>query len=254
MKKNVKEVYETGLCLTCGLCASVCPDKNVGINLDRWGNYSIKVSDKCLDCGLCLKCCPGTGVDFDLLNQETFGEIPKDPYLGNFLTTHIGGALDPVVRHTGASGGIITTLGSYLLSSKQVEGVCVVRPSQTDPLAPEVFVARNPAEMLSAAQSKYYPIPMNIELRRMLESDERFAAVGKPCDIHGIRKAALYLPKIREKIIYSLGIMCMWSGSRQGILNWLYSHGVKDYRKVSSIRFREGDWPGKRVALLKEGG
>ncbi len=104
------------------------------MTLDKKGIYSIQVSAECVKCGLCVKCCPGLGVDFDSLNRELFGKIPQDPFLGHVIYSYIGCALEPSVRQAGASGGIITAIGSYLLSTGQVDGICVVRASNEDPL------------------------------------------------------------------------------------------------------------------------
>ena len=223
------------------------------MTLDKKGIYSIQVSAECVKCGLCVKCCPGLGVDFDSLNRELFGKIPQDPFLGHVISSYIGCALEPSVRQAGASGGIITAIGSYLFSTGQVDGICVVRASNEDPLLPDIFIAKDADDMLSAAQSKYYPVPINQGLEEIMAMRGRFAIVGKPCDIHGIRKAAHYIPEVRKRIVLTLGIMCMWGGSRQGIINWLHHLGIRDYDKIEKIKFREGEWPGQRVVSLKNG-
>jgi coenzyme F420 hydrogenase subunit beta len=186
------------------------------MTLDKKGIYPIQVSAECVKCGLCVKCCPGLGVDFDSLNREIFGKIPQDPFLGHVISSYIGCALESSVRQAGASGGTITAIGSSLLSTGQLDGNCVVRASNEDPLLPDIFIAKDADDVLSEAQSKYYPVPISQGLEEIMTMRGRFAIVGKPCDIHGIRKAAYYIPEVRKRIVFTLGIMCMCVGGPSG--------------------------------------
>jgi coenzyme F420 hydrogenase subunit beta len=79
-----------------------------------------------------------------------------------------------------------------------------------NPLEPEPFIARTGEEIIEASKSKYCPVPANIALKEILASKEgeKFAVVGLPCHIHGIRKAEQINKKLKEKIVLHIGIFC----------------------------------------------
>ncbi len=56
------------------------------------------------------------------------------------------------------------------LESGMIDGALVVRMKENEPLEPEVFIAKSKQDILSAAQSKYCPVPMNVGLREVLQT------------------------------------------------------------------------------------
>ncbi len=61
-------VWEEGICIQCGACASFCPTQALSIERD-----SMMVSfdnSKCLVCGMCLDCCPTRAI-------KLYFEVPE---------------------------------------------------------------------------------------------------------------------------------------------------------------------------------
>ena len=197
LAKNINEIYGMGLCTQCGTCYSFCPKDNIGIKRSSTRDYIFYVKDKnkCKGCRICYKVCPGHTVNFDELNTYIFSKISEDKYLGNYRTTFLAQSLSEKVREVSASGGVVSSLLIFALDLGLIKGALVVKMSEKKALEPEVFVARNDEEILSAAQSKYLPVPMNIGIQEILDSKGKFALVGLPCHIHGIRKAEIVFPK-----------------------------------------------------------
>ena len=169
---------------------SVCPKLAIDVVKDEYkGIYVPKVkSETCDECGLCLRVCPGYCVDFEELNLRIFGTKPENVLIGNYITCYIGHATDRDIRYNSASGGVITALLIFALEEGIIDGALVTRTNQHEPLEPKVFVARNKHEIISASGSKYCPVPLNSGLKKILNEEGKFAVVGLPCHIHGIRK------------------------------------------------------------------
>ena len=123
-----------------------------------------------------------------------------------------------------------------------------------NPLEPEPFIARTKEEIIEASKSKYCPVPVNVAIKDILNTKEgeRFAIVGLPCHINGIRKAERVSEKLREKIVLHLGIFCSHSLSFQGTKFFLRRLDIKE-REVVRIDYRGGGWPGKIKIELTDG-
>ncbi|MFH1641451.1 MAG: Coenzyme F420 hydrogenase/dehydrogenase, beta subunit C-terminal domain [Nanoarchaeota archaeon] len=238
----IAQVVKDNLCMQCGMCAGVCPNDNIQMEQDRTGEWYPVVGGNCSHCGKCVNSCAGWEVNFNLLNKEIFGKIPNDVYIGNFKKCYIGYSKDKKIRMESSSGGIVTSIGIYLLENRLVDGVVVVVDSK-DPLHPKPIIARNKKDMINAMQSKYVSIPVNIMIKQILKEKGKFAFVGQPCQIHSIRKAERIDKRIKEKIIYKIGIFCEYRAKRD-YLTFLAKKSGLDLKRVIGIKYREGNWPG----------
>ncbi|GAI03623.1 unnamed protein product, partial [marine sediment metagenome] len=208
--KTISKVVETGLCTGCGTCAGICPQQCIAMVEDTSkGIYLPQLErEKCNECGVCLKVCPGHEVDFKALNLEIFGKEPEDILLGNYLNCYTGHATDYDIRYNSASGGLVTALLIFALEQGLIDGALVTKMRENNPLEPQSFIARTAEEIISAAKSKYCPVPANIALKQLLKEEGMFAVVGLPCHIHGVRKAELVNSKLKEKVALRLGLFC----------------------------------------------
>jgi len=207
--------------------------------------------NKCTQCGLCVKCCPGFFVDFKSLNLEIFGKQPKDRLLGNYLNCYIGYSNDKEIRFNSSSGGIITQLLIFALENGLIDGAIVTRMRKDDPLKPESFIARTKKEIISASKSKYCPTSTNEVLKYVLKKNEKYAFVGLPCQIHGIRKAERNIKDLRKKIIFHIGLFCSHNVSFYGTEFLLKKFGISPDR-VTKVAYRGTGWPGYMVIELND--
>lgn len=245
--KNISKVLNADLCTGCGTCTSLCPKKAIIMNLDNQkGIFLPKIdANLCDDCGICYKVCPGHEVDFNSLNMEIFGKTPENHSIGNYDDFYVGYSLDEKIRFNASSGGLITQFLIYVLEKKIIDGALVTRMSEDEPLIPEPFIARTKEEIIEAAKSKYCPVPANITLRQIIEApeNEKFAIVGLPCHIHGIRKAEKINKQLREKIIIHLGLICNHTPSFHATEFMLYNYGLNK-KAIKEISYRGEGWPG----------
>lgn len=208
--------------------------------------------DRCTMCGLCANCCPGYSLDFEGLNSVIFGRQPKNVLIGNYLGCYVGHSKDKEIRFNSSSGGIVTQLLVFALEKGEIDGAVVTRMSGKNPLQPESFIARTKEEIFSASRSKYCPTSPNEALKCVLNEDGRFAVVGLPCQIHGVRKAEMNVAALREKIVLHVGLMCTHTVSFYGTELLLRKLGILPY-KVAEIAYRGQGWPGNMVIKLIDG-
>ena len=251
---TIAQVVKDGLCTGCGTCIALCPEEAIKLTIDEKKGIYVPVLDekKCNNCGICYKICPGHEVDFKQLNLEIFKKEPEDILIGNYLNCYIGHSTDYDIQYNSSSGGLVTQLLIFALEEGIINGAIVTKMKKDKPLEPEPFIARTKEEIIEASKSKYCPVPANIALREILESEEgeKFAVVGLPCHIHGIRKAEQINKKLKEKIFLHLGIICLHTTSFLGTEFLLQKiHAKKD--NIIKIDYRGGGWPGRMLIILK---
>ena len=252
---NVQHVYDEGLCMQCGTCEGICPTGAVRLTWDLRLGYRLSVDDHtCTDCGSCHDACPGPGLDFSpgawwrVRNQGA----PSRDFLGPWRQLWFGWASDPAVRHAGASGGVATVLMQAALESGEVEAVVAVRLSAANPLEAEAVVCRTAAEVAACRGSKYNVVAVNTALREILEGPGRYALVGLPCHVLGLRLAQRDSRRLRERVTLTLGIFCGLTNEPRAT-DVLARQAGLDPGSLSDVRYRGPGWPGSMRLVTRQG-
>lgn len=256
MRQTIQKVLDDHLCCNCGTCAGVCPQQAISMNLDKYSRvYEPQIdSDACNGCGICYNTCPGHHVDFKGFNKDIFGKEAEDIILGSYLKCFLGYATDSGVRYNASSGGVVTGLLIYALEQGIIDGALVTRMNRDRPWEPEPFIAKTREEIIEASTSKYCPVPANIMIKELLgaQDDEKFAVVGLPCHIQGIRKAEQVYKKLRARVVLHIGLFCSHTDTFWQTDYLLKSMDVsKD--DLRSIRYRGDGWPGTMSVQLRSG-
>ena len=219
----------------------------------RRGRYVPRIDRrKCRRCGMCVDVCPGPGLDFEDLNASLFGDIPEEPILGKYLGVYIGHATDHKVRHDGASGGLVTALLICALEEGLIDGALVTRMRADRPLEAEPFIARTRQDIMAAARSKYCPVPANVAVKTLLAEEGRFAVVGLPCHIQGIRLAEQRIEGLKERVRYRISLTCSLNYSFRGTEHILKGLGIAP-RSVRALEYRGRGWPGSMLIRTNDG-
>lgn len=207
----------------------------------------------CNACGICVEVCPGHEVNFAALNEAAFGRQPDDRLSGNYFGCYTGYAADENVRYNSSSGGMVSALLIYALENRIINGALVTRMNPAKPLDPQPFIARTREEILSASGSKYCPVPANIALAEILKSEkgEKFAVVGLPCHMHGLRKAELSNKKLRERVALRVGLFCSNTNVFQMTEYIIGKQKIKT-NQVSKLDYRGNGWPGQMCIHLDD--
>lgn len=238
------------LCTRCGTCSGACPTGAIspGPNYYPTLDYG-----KCVECGLCKKTCPGGKVNFQDLTNITFGQQPDNPsFDGHIMETYVGYATDSKLREIGSGGGVATALMWDLLKHADISGCLVTRMSATNPTHGEYFIARSLSDLLDSQGSKYTIIPHNALLARLRDLPGKFAYVGLPCQVHGLRLLCSKDKKLNEKISLVVGLFCGGALEINMPEELMRTKNI-DLAKVNGFRFRGGEWPGKMQAVKEDG-
>ncbi|MEM3086824.1 MAG: Coenzyme F420 hydrogenase/dehydrogenase, beta subunit C-terminal domain [Halobacteria archaeon] len=204
-----REIIEGGLCTNCGVCVAICPQKKILTD----HNQEPYVRDfECGACSLCYDFCPSVAFDYREHEGEVFDvtSLPKwDPYLGRYQALYVAASRDTALRKRAAGGAIVTSVLLKAMETGTIDGAVVVRMNPRRPGLPESFIARTSEEILDAASSKYFEAPVAGVLMDLKRDTGRYAFVGLPCQIHGLRNLQFGGIKwLRERIPLTLALFC----------------------------------------------
>jgi coenzyme F420 hydrogenase subunit beta len=187
------------------------------------------------------------------MNHRLFPGAIADPYFGCFQTMHIGRATDRARENTSSSGGAATGILRSALKNGLIRGAVVCPMSREHPCRPEIRIARTAEELARAAGSKYTIMPVNAILADAGIGQGPLALVGLPCHVHGIRKLQQLGNEAASSIEYVIGLFCGFNLTPQATPFLLKKLGI-DPSEVSSLGYREGEWPGSFTVETLGGG
>jgi len=248
-RRNITHVVEDALCTGCGVCENACSTSAIRLGYERGLIVPRVDASLCTTCGVCDRVCPGHSVQTEELAGKLFAGIDADVELGRVAAAYSGHCRDEETRRRGATGGMVTGLLRWLLNSGQIDGAIVVRFQADSPLEPEAFIARSEEELGTARSSKYSPVSLGGVLRAVLRTPGKYAVVGLPCHLHGIRKMEQLYPEVARRLVWHLGIFCSGTRSRQATEFYLAKIGAPA-GEVREFAYRdEGCLGNMRVAL-----
>lgn len=253
-QKTINEIVEGGICTGCGSCMASCPQDSIRLDLNKnSGTYIAEINrDICIGCGICYKVCPNST---DTM-QSSADESPVDSnaeYLGNYISCYTSHSTDNSIRYNSSSGGLITQILIFALEEGLIDGALVTRMRYDNPLVPEPFIARTREDVIEASKSKYCPVPANVALGEILRSKdgEKFAAVGLPCHIQGLRKIEHLNPRLKEKIVLHIGIFCNHTPSFYATEAFIKKRLHVHPDELEKLDYRGSGWPGCMNIALK---
>lgn len=238
--RSLADITANGMCLGCGLCAGIA--RNSALRMDiRPDGYLRPVAVSQLsaaDDALILQTCPGI---VQAASPES--AIPSDRDWGPVAASYRGHAADPEMRFIGSSGGAISAFCAYLLESGLVDFILHIAADPDDPLRSVIQESRNRRQVLSAASARYGPAAPLSTISDLLAQGRRFAVVGKPCDIAGLRNLARLDPRVDAQIPFMLAFFCAGVSSLRTSEHIIEKYGLKP-QDVQELRYRGHGCPG----------
>jgi len=249
--RGLARIVDGGLCHRCGSCVGICP---TGVlSRDQHDFPKVENLSACTDCDLCIKVCPGDELNYEGIHQEMLGvagELTETH--GHFSRALLAHSNDSALRESSTSGGLVTAILVELLRKGEIDGAVVITADEEKIWKGKPILARTESELLAATKSKYAISPTNVIFHDILATPGRYALVGLPCQIHGFHKAAALDPRIKERVVLTIGLFCHAAIDHQAFeIIW---ESLGDYNKGAK-RFisRIGKHPGAPHIELEDG-
>lgn len=230
--------YIESYCTGCGLCHSVQYTK---IAKDKRGFPSAVLQDD-EKLSFYRNVCP----------VYYYDDIAKHDVWGIVKTAIVGYSSDDKLRYKAASGGALTELCCALLSSKTVDGILQTTYDPDDQTKTISVISRTEEEVKSRCGSRY---SISVPLEHILQSIvscERYAFVGKPCDVMALKRYFSVRPELEKTIPYLLSFFCAGEPSeaaQDALLNKMNC----THEECDSITYRGNGWPGYTTVVKKNG-
>ena len=235
VKKNIFDsVIKQDMCIGCGACLYSSSNDNLVMSWNKEGflNPTSETPEK--EYEESLKVCPFN--PFPDKEVRTENEIAKiflndapnrHLRVGHYYNTYIG--YSNKYRLTSSSGGMATYLIDQLLNKNIVDAVVTVKEGKDSFY--EYSVIRSTDELISTSETKYYPVTLGTVINQLKTSNERFAIVGIACFIKSVRLLQFYHPELKEKIKFTIGIIC------GGVKSKFFAEYLAEKSGVSSNQF-----------------
>lgn len=250
-KDLVTRVTEGGYCIGCGACAHLSPALSMQTN--HYGQLIPVKTDMTVSANVenkIAQVCPfsSEGPNEDELAHEQFPTLPKNDRIGHFDKIYAGRVLQGEFYQKASSGGVGKWLLTQLLESNEVDYVIQVaeQPSQNHHGMSYFYRIFDKAEeVVTGSKSAYYPIELSTVLEFILNNEGRYAITGVPCYVKTIRRLGRQDDVIRDRIKYTVGVVCghLKSKAYAEIIGWQL--GVQP-DQLATVDFRE-KLPGKKA-------
>ncbi|MEN6535949.1 MAG: Coenzyme F420 hydrogenase/dehydrogenase, beta subunit C-terminal domain [Bryobacteraceae bacterium] len=240
----VDQIAEAGLCSSCGVCAGICPEQALRMELTGGGDLRPVLAGRCLPgCRACLNVCSFSNGVYDPrpINERLYHDGREQAMkfhenIGWHLACAVGHVRSGSDRAAAASGGLATWCLQRLLKERLVDRVAVVKFAPARNGALFRFVAiEDPAEVAKASGSVYCPVDLSDVIREVLSKrDTRWALIGVPCVCGAVRQ----LRNVQARVPYLFGLAC---GMYQNSLYTEFLLAKSGVRKddVSRITYRK---------------
>lgn len=239
---NISSVVKNKLCVSCGLCAGVCPKKCIA-SAFKSGSYLPTVDENtCVNCGHCHKVCPGKSDDY------VTGYTGENIFFGRARTCLAAQVKDKTLLSQSTSGGIVTALTKNLLRDGLFDAAFLV---DTYNHGEETFTRlyEPESDFADVPKSRYVTVNHSRAVRHMLEKpDAKLILVGTSCFIRGILNVIARF-KLNRDNYFLAGLFC----DKTMTYNvWRY---FRQFVAADKLYFRTKEpdgWPGD-VGLEQQG-
>jgi coenzyme F420 hydrogenase subunit beta len=247
LREAARRVVAAGNCSGCGLCPALDPGLRMDVVDGGWARpvpvEAPQGSVAAPDAGRAFAAgCPGRRV-----RAQRPAGTTRHPVFGPVAGAWQAWATDPVVRRAGSSGGAITALSAFALSSGRAAHAVSARSDRAHPLRSTTTSVVDPADLLAGAGSRYAPVST---VAAPDASSPAGVTVGKPCEVSAVRAVA----DLRgERAPLLLSFFCAGTPAQQATEDLVRTLGA-DPADVVDLRYRGDGWPGSFVARLADGG
>ena len=245
----ISSIVANNLCTGCGACAGVYPTAIKMVEDPINGKRPVVEDTELgrLVSQQAAKICAGASYDWSRL--ETKDKLDDD--WGPILGVWEGWAVWHDIRFRGSSGGAVTALSEFAISSGLVDGIAHTAADPSDPRVNTTVVSQNRNELMRGAGSRYAQASPAEALGALFSKPQKLGFVGKPCDIASIYKAKEELDG-RDRIPLTIAIFCAGAPNLYATTDLLSELQVPTNAKLVNLSYRGNGWPGKMRAVWQD--
>ncbi|MDR2511808.1 MAG: Coenzyme F420 hydrogenase/dehydrogenase, beta subunit C-terminal domain, partial [Bacteroidales bacterium] len=173
---NVNNITKTGYhsCVSCGVCAAVCPEKAISIVRDNDGFYVPNIDNRlCTGCGMCTKVC------YQYLENK---EKPVNCFTDKDM--YAAWSKNPQIVQSCSSGGIGYELTKCFYNKNYKICGCIFDVANDD--CKHIIAASE--EDLEAIKTSKYLQSYTVDAFSQFQKDNNYLVIGTPCQIYGLRE------------------------------------------------------------------
>lgn len=251
LTNSINSIISSGLCIGCGLCEAVANNNENKVVMQLNDEGALRPTN--IDCltteqeSLLLQICPGAKV------HPKFNDNPCDDVIwGNYRSMNYAWSGDANIRYKAATAGVLTSLAIHLLKIKQVDFVLQVKASDEKPLENQWVISRSEQDVLSATGSRYAPVAPLAGLLNVLDMQQPFAIVAKPCDLSAMHNLSKIDSRVDQYCIVRMAMVCGGQSQLSITRQWLKEFGIEE-KDVSLVRYRGYGNPGMTTIETKQG-
>ncbi len=251
--ETLSQIVENGLCVGCGLCQGVAGKQAIDfITTPEGRERPIQrglISQS--DWQTILRTCPGISViGNDNLDQSE--DVQVDLIWGAYHGVILGYASDPEIRFRAASGGVLTALGKFLLSSGKASFILQVRASEARAMRTETVLSRSCWDVICSAGARYGPATPLASITEALDTGEPFAFIGKPCDVTALRLFARKDRRVHRQCKAMLALVCGGAPEFRKSRDLVHELGYRE-EDITMMRYRGYGNPGRARIETRDG-
>lgn len=199
---KIDDVLKSNLCVGCGMCTNFSSENKVGY--DNNGFFKIysynHLDDEIDEKTLVNEVCPG-------VKTYTYAN-DKDHIWGDFKNLYLANILDSKISLENSSNEIMIKALIYLLENKIVDYIIYMEKDEESIFYNKMKITNSIDDIMNNESYKHYQSsPLN-KLLKNIDSNLRYAFVGKPCDIVALRNYEKINPSIAKNIIYKISFFC----------------------------------------------
>lgn len=202
---KIDDVLKSNLCVACGMCTNF--SSNIKVGYDNNGFFKIynynHLDNKIDEKTLVNEICPG-------VKTYTYAN-DKDYIWGDFKNLYLANILESKMSLKNSSDEIMIKALIYLLENKIVDYIIYMEKDRENIFYNKIKITNNIEDIMNNESYKHYQSsPLN-KLLKNIDSNLRYAFIGKPCDIVALRNYEKINPSIAKNIIYKISFFCTGS-------------------------------------------
>lgn len=228
--KNRVEI-EKKYCCGCGLCNHFSKGY---INESGYFRPNLEIENSIFDTSICY--------------CNSFRNVKKNTMWGKIEEAYFGYSNDKITRKKASSGGILTEIIRYILSSNKVDYVVSIKTSEESPIKSETVFIHKAQDAILYSGSKYTASSSLFNLLDKIDMSKKYAVLGKPCDIRVLRRFIELNTEYSEVFTYLISFFCGGTPSYQANKKLLQKMNLEE-STLKSFVYRGNGWPGKATGI-----